>query len=210
MVATLLEDDPETAWAHAQAARDRASRIGVVRETAGIAAYRAEKYTEALRELRAARRITGSEDQIAVIADCERALGRPEKALELVANPPAGLDMATRVELLIVGAGARSDLGDHAAALALLEVNELDADPVSGRDEVRQTRARLMSAYADTLEAMGRTDDAERWLRRAAQADVDNSTGAAERLGLDPGTEIIDLDEYGDDANDEKHGDAEG
>ncbi|MFV0460474.1 MAG: hypothetical protein ACK5MT_17080 [Actinomycetales bacterium] len=201
MAAALLDDDPTTALEHARVARHHAGRVGVVREAAGIAAYRAGEYLEALRELRAARRLTGSDEQLALIADSERALGRADKALEITRNPPAGLSAATQVELLIVGAGVRQDLDDLEGARQILEIAELDVPPTAGSPEARQARARLMSAYADILESLGREREALSWLTKAATADVDGSTGAAERLGGD--TEVIvDLDDAVDGAPD--------
>ena len=208
MAAQLVDDDPEAAWAHAQAARRRAARVGVVREAAGIAAYHAGHFDEAVRELRTARRLTGSDDLIAVIADAERGLGRPERALELFSEGVTGLAPANRVELLIVASGARADMGDHQAALLMLEVAELDAAPESGSAEVRQARARLMSAYADARDAVGRSDEAQRWLQRAAAADLDGSTGARERLD-DGGIDIVDLDLDADAEADAAHGEAD-
>ena len=41
---------------------------------------------------------------------------------------------------------------------------------------------RLQYAYADALLALGRTDDAREWFARAADADIDLETDAAERL----------------------------
>jgi len=73
----FLDDDPRRALDHARAARARVARIGAVREAVGIAAYRAQQWAEALSELRAARRITGDPRNLAVMADTERALGRP-------------------------------------------------------------------------------------------------------------------------------------
>jgi hypothetical protein len=87
MTGRLLDDDPEQAVAHGRAARAMAGRIGVVREAAGLAAYAAGEWTEALADLRAARRITGQAGHLAVLADCERALGRPERALALADDP---------------------------------------------------------------------------------------------------------------------------
>src|SRR5690606_29339434 len=74
----LEEDDFDRAHEHTKVARRFAARIGVVREAAGIVAYRAGHFSEALSDLRAARRITGSEAYLPVMADCERGLGRPE------------------------------------------------------------------------------------------------------------------------------------
>lgn len=172
----LLEDDPELALEHAQAARRAAPRLGVVREACGLAAYQAGRYDLALAELRAARRMTGSVEYVPVMADCERGLGRPERALDLVASVDrATLDLATRIELLIVEAGARRDLGQLAAALTVLDVPELrmrSAHPAI---------ARLRYAYADTLTQLGRRKEAASWFARAAEADLEGETDAEER-----------------------------
>ncbi len=85
----LVDEDPQLALEHARFARQRASRIAVVREAAGIAAYHAGEWAEALGELRAARRMGGGPGHLAVMADIERALGRPERALELTRGPEA-------------------------------------------------------------------------------------------------------------------------
>jgi hypothetical protein len=115
---SLVDVDPELALAHARYARSRASRIAVVREAAGIAAYHAGEWSEALGELRAARRMGGGPGHLAVMADIERALGRPERALDLTRGPEAAeLDRAERIELAIVAAGARRDLGELDAAV---------------------------------------------------------------------------------------------
>ena len=109
---TLADDDPQTAWWHARAARARGGRIAVVRETVGLVAYRAGEWAEAIGELRAARRMGGGPGHLAVLADCERALGHPEKAIELARSEQAAeLDDEARIELATVVAGARADLG---------------------------------------------------------------------------------------------------
>jgi hypothetical protein len=123
----LLDTDPRAALEHARAARQRAARVGVVREAVGIAAYHAQEWAEALTELRTARRITGNPRNLAVIADCERALGRPEAALRALTDPNFGrLDPETKAELFIVVAGARRDLGQLDAALGVLARGGLD------------------------------------------------------------------------------------
>ena len=186
----FLDEDPERAYLHARTARRLAARLGGVREAVAITAYLAEHYDEALTEFRAVRRMTGNHEVLAMMADCERALGRPEKALTLSRDKHArDLSEATQVELLIVAAGARRDMGQTAAAIQTLEVPEL----------TKRTRAdwlpRLRYAYADALEEAGRTDDALVWFHRAAGADGDGSTGAAERAARLEGLEFTDLDE---------------
>ena len=188
MAGRLLDTDPEQAWQHAVAARGRAGRLAVVREAAGLAAYRAGRYAEALAELRTARRLTGSDEHLAVMADCERGLGRPERALTLAASPQARrLEQDQRVELLIVAAGARLDLGQPEAAVVLLQVPDL------GGNRTGDAVARLRSAYADALVAAGRGGEAEHWRERARQADVAGTAGIDEESDGVAGESIIDL-----------------
>jgi len=190
-----VDAEPRLALEHARAARLRAARIGVVREAAGITAYHAGEWAEALAELRAARRLTGDPVHLAIMADCERALGRPERALRLVNAPEAArLDDATRVELRIVEAGARRDLGEHGAALLALQTAVLD------RAEVAAWSARLWYAYADALVAAGQPDNAAEWFLAAASVDSGDETDAEDRLaelGLIEDAEIGDVAETG-------------
>jgi HAD superfamily hydrolase (TIGR01450 family) len=174
---SLVDVDPERALEHARYARRRASRIAAVREAAGIAAYHAGEWSEALGELRAARRMGGGPGHLAVMADIERALGRPERALDLTRGPEAReLDRAETIELAIVAAGARRDLGELDAAVVGLQIDELDParrEPWS---------ARLFYAYADNLLAVGRQDEALQWFVHAADVDDDADTDAAQRI----------------------------
>jgi len=183
---TLLEEDPSASLAHARAARDRASRVAVVREAVGVAAYHAEDYAEAARELRAYRRMSGDESYRAVLADCERALGRPEVALRLVAEALAdNPDAEETAELRIVESGARLDLGEDAAARLVLEGalgNPLDPSSLRTGDTAR---LRLASAYADLLVTQKEDDRAMDWLVAIAGADPEDITGAVERLGIE-------------------------
>jgi len=177
MAARLIDEDPSLAYEHAAAARRLAPRIGVVREALGLAAYHAGSFAEALAELRAARRITGANDHWPVMADCERALGRPERALQMASAPEvATLDAGGRAEMRIVAAGARGDLGQMEAAVVTLQVPELTA----GTRE--PWLARLRYAYSEALAATGRSDEARLWLAKAAEADEYAVTDAAERL----------------------------
>jgi tetratricopeptide (TPR) repeat protein len=173
---TLLDDDPEGALAHAMVARRLAPRVASVREAVGLAAYHAGEWQTAIAELRTYHRIAGRQTHLAVIADCERALGRPERAVDLyrAANLDK-LEPDEAIELLIVASGARADLGQVDAAAAMLQVPDL-------RDDDAPWAARLRYAYADTLHSAGRTDEAREWFARAADVDDELVTDAAERL----------------------------
>lgn len=174
---TALADDPDLAVAHARAAARRAGRVAVVREAVGVAAYAAGDFASAATELRAAARISGSVEYLPMIADCERGLGRPERALALASSPEAtALDRAGRAEMLIVASGARRDMGQVDAAVTTLQVPALNA---------RTTEpwlARLRYAYADALLDAGRPADARTWFARAAEVDPEGETDAQERL----------------------------
>ena len=89
MAGRLVDEDPGRALEHARAARQRAGRVASVREGVGIAAYMAGEWVEAIAELRTARRIAGGPGLLAVLADCERGAGRPERAVEIGRSPQA-------------------------------------------------------------------------------------------------------------------------
>ena len=174
---TLADDDPELAWLHARAARSKGGRIAVVRETVGLVGYRAGHWAEAISELRAARRMGGGPGHLAVLADCERALGHPDKAIEISRSAEAeALDPAAAAELTIVTAGARADLGQLDAALVTLEAAGVNAPAVE------PWTARLQYAYADLLVRAGRRGEALDWFMRAHDADAEDETDAAERI----------------------------
>jgi tetratricopeptide (TPR) repeat protein len=190
MIGRLLPDDAEGAYAHAMAAQRRAGRVAIVREIVGIAAYHAGKWAEALSELRAARRMSGSSHLLPLMADAERGLGRPERALDLAASPEAAsLGAAEQVEMAIVVSGARRDLGQPQAAVLALQIPQLSATTMHGYTP------RLWYAYAEALLDAGRREEAVTWFARAADADAEGTTDADERLTELQGLQIVDLDE---------------
>jgi hypothetical protein len=172
MAAKLIVENPELAHAHAVSAGRRAGRIAVVRETLAITAYSIGDFALALRELRTYRRISGRDDQLPMMVDCERGLGRPEKALELGRSVPrAGLPVDVQVELAIAMSGARLDLGQTEAALVELQIPQLDPDTAFWWSPA------LFDAYAAVLEDLGRTDEAETWFSRSDLATAALSSG---------------------------------
>ncbi len=182
MAGRLIDDEPELAFQHALAASRRGGRLAAVREAVGLTAYAAGHYGEALREFRTYRRISGSNVHLPVMADCERGLGRPDRALDVVRSEEAqDLDAPGKAELAIVAAGARTDLGQLDAAVAELEIAQLDINRAFSYSP------RLFRAYADALAAVGRTAEAEKWHKQAVVAE--NALG----LGVDEEPDIIDL-----------------
>lgn len=165
MAARLIEDDPQLAHRHAISASRRAGRIGVARETLAITAYAIGDYALALRELRTYRRITGRDDQLPMMVDSERGLGRPDRALELGRSVPrASLAVPVQVELAIAMSGARLDQGNPEAALDELRIPQLDPTTAYSWSPA------LFSAYATVLEDLGRQDEADQWWARADAA----------------------------------------
>lgn len=170
-----LDEDPALALRFALAAKKKASRVAMVREAVALAAYANGDYAQALSELRAVRRMTGSDEHVAMMADCERALGRPRKALEFLADiPESQLSPAARIEARLVAAGARRDLGQAEAAALILSIPDLSS--TSDEEHI----GRLRYAYADVLAALGRLDEARLWFARVADTEAD--TDAADRL----------------------------
>ncbi|MGW2275826.1 hypothetical protein [Streptomyces yangpuensis] len=194
MVARLIDEDPEQAYAYSRIALRLASRVAAVREAAGFAAYATQKYSEALAEFRAAKRMTGSVELWPVMADCERGLGRPERALAMAGEPEVQkLDKAGQVEMRLVAAGARRDQGQLEAAVVTLQSPELASNAV------QPWTARLRYAYADALLAAGRDDEAREWFGKALEADKDGATDASDRLAELDGVEFVDAADLSDD-----------
>jgi hypothetical protein len=121
--------------------------------------------------------MNGSQAYAAVMADCERALGRPERALQLAKSPAVeNLPQDQRIEMTIVEAGARFEMGETDGALRTLEAAPLRS--IAREDWV----VRLRYAYADLLLKAGRRDDAVEWFHRTAGIDGHQVTDAAERI----------------------------
>ncbi|MCZ4096560.1 MULTISPECIES: hypothetical protein [unclassified Streptomyces] len=187
MVAQLLDEDPEAAYEYSRIALRLASRVAAVREAAGFASYATARYGEALAEFRATKRMTGSVDLWPVMADCERGMGRPERALAMAGAPEVQkLDKAGQVEMRLVAAGARQDMGQPEAAVVTLQGPELAANAMN------PWTARLRYAYADALLAVDRKPEAREWFAKAAEADQSGSTDASDRLAELDGVEFVD------------------
>lgn len=176
---SMIDTDPETAYKHTLAARARATRLAVVREATGEAAYAAGHYAEALSELRAAKRMNGAPDYLPIMADCHRALGQPEQAIKLAKSPSvANFSAEAKAEMTIVESGARRDMGQLDAALRTLELA-----PLMSKNRAPWV-VRLRYAYADTLEAAGRDEESLTWFHRTHAIDSEELTDAAERAEL--------------------------
>lgn len=170
MAGRLLHENPESAYEHAQAALRRAGRVDVVREAAALTAYATSRYAEALREVRTVRRLSGLDNLRAIEADCERGLGRPERALTIARQAPSReMTSADQVELAIVASGARLDMNQPEAALLELEV------PVVREATDAEILKRVAVARAGILRAQGKEDQAQQ-LEAPYAADEDDIT----------------------------------
>lgn len=171
----LEEDEIDEALRHAKEAKRLAPRVGSVREALGVLAYRAGIFELAAAELKAARRISGKDDVVPLLADCARAAGDPQRALSL-ASQPLHLNDEDKLELRLVAAGARMDMGQPDAAALLLRL------PLLASREQSPASARIKYVYAEAMLASGNPAEAAIWFRRALEADVEAVTDAAERL----------------------------
>ena len=195
MVARLIDSDPPLAHAHAVSAARRAGRIAVVRETLAITAYSIGDFALALRELRTYRRISGRDDQLPLMVDSERGLGRPDRALELGRSVSrASLPVEVQVLLAIAMSGARLDLKQTDAALDELHIPQLDPNTAFPWSPA------LFDAYAAVLEDLGREDEAEQWWERSERASEAINEGSREPE--DDVIEIVEENQGIDDARD--------
>ncbi|PKY69432.1 hypothetical protein CYJ40_10720 [Brevibacterium ravenspurgense] len=190
----LLDVDLDQAYEHAKAAARSAGRIGAAREALGLVAYHKGLYDEASRELRTHMRITGSKDNLAVIADAERGRGRPQKAIDMFADANRNdLSKDIWLELAIVAAGAHSDLGD-------LETARKTIEDVGFTGHKPASAIRLLQAYADLLRVSGDSETADKYDKLAQVT--------AERTGLTDASEEVDIivieEELEDEAADDK------
>ena len=163
-------------------AKSTAPRTGTIREVLGIAHYGAERYGPAHSELLTYRRLTGSQDQNHLLADCARAMGKPDKAEQYVDEMvAAGVELERVVEGLLVIAGMRADASDLEGALQVLQRADLDPDVV------KPWHPRVWYAAADILERLGRRSEARDYFD--AIVSVDDEFGDAEqRLAALDGT----------------------
>ena len=187
MAVALLEEQPELAHQHAISASRRAGRIPVAREMLAITAYRTGDYALALRELRTHRRLSGSQGNIALMVEAERAPGRPQKSIETgIEVDPRKLNPAERAQLAIAMSGARLDLGQQQQALIELEISELDPK------RAYSYSPELFAAYAAVLEELGRESEARSWRVRAeaAQQAIDEEAGASDQI------DVVEIIEY--------------
>jgi tetratricopeptide (TPR) repeat protein len=199
LIAAELATDPEQAYRYAQAAKQLAARVGIVREVSGIMAYKSGRWAEALTELQAGRRMTGRNDYLPLMADSERGLGRLDRALDLVHSAEAKrLPRAAQIELRIVESGIRRDQGLADAAVLALQVPEL----TDGKQ--RPWSARIFYAYGEALLAAGRTEAAREAFSRAVVADEDEETDALSRLDELDGISVTDLEDDEDDEDEDE------
>jgi tetratricopeptide (TPR) repeat protein len=176
-ISLLDRGRPGPAVAYAEEAKAMAPRSGAVREVLGISLYQVERYREALRELQAYRRITGRADQNHLIADSHRALGSPEKAVEVAreALRIRAVPEEARAEAAIVGASALAEVGRFDEALALLRsfsTKEL---------AVRSFDLRVWYVAGDILDRAGRKREAAAEFHKVVRHDA-GAFDAAERL----------------------------
>jgi hypothetical protein len=152
---SIEEEEPELALEHAKWIARQASRIDLARETLAFIAYRQGDYKLALKEFRTAYRMNGYLDYLPFMADCERGLGNPRKAIEVASSEESKqLQGDAKAEMFLVYAGALGDLGLWDKAIETVHTLSL-AKGLSGG-----YRMRAVQAEQNFLEQNGRSEDA--------------------------------------------------
>ena len=205
----LESDDPQAALQHAQWVARQASRIDFARETLAFVAYRQGDYSLALREFRTAHRMNGYPDYLPFIADCERGLGHPRKAIDVaVSDDGRALDGEAKVEMFLVYAGAMADLKLWDKAVEVVRKLER-VRGLSGEYRMRATQAEQLF-----LEEAGRTEEASALddvldKLESQYADADEDDEDAEEIVIDYDLERLSpelFDEAGIDLGDDGDG----
>ncbi len=162
-------------------AKVKAPRSVYVREMLGLSYYHLGMWREAARELAAFRRMSDRRDRDPEFADCERALGRPEKAVDVLADITAqDLPEDVVIEGLVVAAGALRDLERFDDAVRVLEQG-----PVP-KQNPEPHHLRLYYALADALERVGRRADARGYWDSIYAEDPEFFDIERRRLGIRP------------------------
>jgi tetratricopeptide (TPR) repeat protein len=147
-----------------------------VRELHGLTLYRMGKWKDAIKELDAFQQLTGSVDQLPVVADCHRALGQMaevERRWDELRR--AGADVAILTEARIVLAGATADRGDVVGGIKVLLEGPVDVR------KPQEHHLRLWYALAGLYERAGDVPRARELFSRIVANDP-TFADAAERL----------------------------
>jgi tetratricopeptide (TPR) repeat protein len=173
----LDRGDPKAAVVEAGRARALSSRSASVREVHGLALYGLGRWSEALAELKAYRRMSGRNDQNHLIGDCLRGMGKPAEAVPFAdeAIKDRSVPNDVKAEAVIVAASALADLDRYAEALAFM------ARARTREDVAEPYTLRLWYVKGDILERAGRPRDAAEEFRKVVRHDA-SAFDAAERL----------------------------
>ncbi len=149
---------------------DEAPAVPAVRELAGLAAYRAGLWRNAIRHLTAYMDLTDDPDHIPTLMDCQRALSHPRRVSELwteLRQRSPGADIVA--EGRMVAAGMLADKGDLDGAISMLAT----AGAGKALRNPSDRHLRQWYALADLYERAGDTPRAREFFSRVARSDPD-------------------------------------
>lgn len=180
VVAYERRHDQEAARLLAPLVQDLA-HVAPVRQLAGLAAYRASRWADALRHLRAYEDLTGDPRHVPLAMDANRALGRRRRVGELwsaLRSRSPGAEVLA--EGRIVAAQTLADAGDLQEAISLLG----EAGAARGRRNPAERHLRQWYALADLYERAGDLPRARELFARVDRADPDAYDVADRLAGL--------------------------
>lgn len=152
--------------------------VAAVRELAGLAAYRAQRWRQAVRHLQAYFELTEDTTQVPALMDAHRALGKPRRVAELWTglrhlSPTADV----LAEARIVAAASLADRGDLRGAVELL----VGAGAARTLRNPSDRHLRQWYALADLYERAGDVPRARELFERVARTDPE-AYDVADRL----------------------------
>jgi len=158
---------------------DEVPDVAEVRELTGLAAYRAGRWREAVRQLQAFERLTGSTEHLPLVMDCQRALRKPTKVAELWSElRQSSPDADVLVEGRIVAAASLADAGDLNGAIGMLA----NAGASKALRNPSDRHVRQWYVLGDLYERAGDVPRAREYFERVLRADPE-AYDVAQRLG---------------------------
>jgi tetratricopeptide (TPR) repeat protein len=141
---------------------------GAARELYGLTCYRLGRWRAAIVNLKEAAELTGEQDQLPVLMDCYRALGRRGKVRQLWTElRKSAVSADVLVEGRIVLAGSMADTGDLDGAIAVL----VEGGAARALRNPAERHLRQWYALGDLYERGGDIARAREMFGRVASAD---------------------------------------
>jgi hypothetical protein len=157
--------------------------VAAVRELAGLASYRAAKWRDAVRHLRAFAALTDSAEHLPILMDCQRALRKPKKVADLWTElRQSSPEPDVLAEGRIVAAASLAESGDLQGAIAMMA----GAGALKALRNPSNRHVRQWYLLADLYERAGDVPKAREFFERVLKVDREAYDVMDRLAGLGP------------------------